>query len=54
MIIVVRESDRKILARYEAWATGAYEHAMADIDGNGHTYLREEITVMGDMVIYVR
>ena len=54
MIKVVRRSDNMILGTYEAWATGAYENAIADIDREGFTYLSEEITFMGDMIIWVK
>lgn len=54
MIIVARKNDGAIIARYEAWATGAYENALADIDRDGFCYLSEEITMMGDMVIWVQ
>lgn len=54
MILVVRKTDNAIIACYEAWATGAYEQALADIDRDGLVYLREEITIMGNMVIYVQ
>ena len=54
MIIVARKSDKVIIARYEAWATGAYENALADIDREGFRYLSEEITMMGDMIIWVQ
>lgn len=54
MIYVVRENDHMILNRYEAWASGAYEKALEDIGTSGYRYIREEITFMGDMVIWVR
>lgn len=53
MIIVARISDRKILSRYEAWDTNAYDNAIDDIRGNGYAYVKEEITMMGDMIIWV-
>jgi len=54
MIIVAKKVDGAIIARYEAWATGAYENALADIDRDGFRYLSEEITFMGDMIIWVQ
>ncbi|MBR0411520.1 MAG: hypothetical protein IJI25_11080 [Eubacterium sp.] len=54
MIMVVRKADNAVIARYEAWATGAYENALADIDRDGFKYLNEEITMMGNMVIWVQ
>lgn len=54
MIIVVRKADKKILTRYEAWAVNAYQTALDDIRGNGYQYDSEEITMMGDMIIWVR
>lgn len=53
MIIVVRKSDNAVIARYEAWAAGAYGNALADIDREGFRYLGEEITMTGNMVIWV-
>jgi len=53
MIIVARKVDGKILSKYEAWARGAYENALEDLTGNGYKYLSEEITFMGDMIIWV-
>lgn len=54
MIIVARISDNKILSRYEAWEMNSYDNALQDIKGNGYEYVREEITMMGDMVIWVK
>ena len=54
MIIVAKKADGAIIARYEAWATSAYENALADIDRDGFRYLSEEITFMGDMIIWVQ
>ena len=54
MIFIVRMDDNKILSRYEAWAQDAYETAIGDVKRNGYEYVREEITFMGDMVIWVK
>lgn len=54
MIIVVREKDQKILSKYEAWDSNAYDNAIEDIAGNGYKYDREEITMMGNMIIWVK
>lgn len=54
MIIIVRKSDNRILSRYEAWELNAYENAVHDVETNGYTYISEEITMMGDMVIWVK
>ena len=54
MIIIVRKSDNKILSKYEALELNAYENAVHDVEANGYTYISEEITMMGDMVIWVR
>ena len=54
MIIVAKKIDGSVIARYEAWATGAYENALADIDRDGFHYLSEEITMMGNMIIWVQ
>ena len=44
----------QILSKYEAWAEGAYETAVGDVRRNGYEYINEEITFMGDMVIWVK
>ena len=54
MILVVRKSDDKVLSRYEAWDPNAYTNAMDDIKGNGLEYIGEEITLMGNMIIWVK
>lgn len=54
MIIIVRMNDNKILSRYEAWEVDAYENAIGDVRRNGYEYVKEEITFMGDMVIWVK
>lgn len=54
MILVVRISDEKILSRYEAWELNSYSNALQDIKGNGYEYIKEEITMMGDMIIWVQ
>ena len=54
MIMVVRMKDNKILSRYEAWEINSYKNAIDDIKGNGYEYVKEEITFMGDMVIWVK
>lgn len=54
MIKVVRISDNKILSTYDAWVLTSYSDALKDIEGNGYKYIREEITFMGDMIIWVK
>lgn len=54
MIKVVRTSDNKILTTYDAWAENAYNHALDYIWCNGYEYIREQITMMGDMIIWVK
>jgi len=54
MLLVVRESDGKILSRYEAWQRGVYETARHDIEANGFEHIREEITLLGNLVMYVK
>lgn len=53
MILVVRTSDKKILSRYEAWAQGAQTEALKFIQDNGYKVVSDEITLMGDMIIWV-
>lgn len=53
MILIVRENDKIILGKYEAWASGSYEEALKEIERSGHKYIREEITFSGNMVIWV-
>ena len=54
MILIVRKNDNKILSKYEAWAKDAYETAVGDVRRNGYEYINEEITFMGNMVIWVK
>lgn len=54
MIKIVRMSDNKILSTYDAWVLNSYASALDDIRGNGYCYVDEEITFMGDMIIWVK
>ena len=54
MIKVARIRDNKILTTYDAWEANAYRNALDDIRGNGYEYVQEEITMMGDMIIWVK
>lgn len=53
MILVARKSDKKVLSKYEAWDLNSYPNALGDIERNGYKYISEEITMMGNMIIWV-
>ena len=54
MLLVVRESDKIILNRWDAWQSNCMELADEFIEENGLEFVRSEITFMGDMVYWVR
>lgn len=54
MCYVVRESDELILYRIDAWAMDSYGKALKWAKVNGHEVLRDEITLLGDMIIWVK
>ena len=53
MVYVVRKSDKKILFREDAWAYHSVEAAYTYVAMQGLETVDEEITAMGDMVIWV-
>lgn len=52
-MIYVVNADEKILFRVDAWYIDSEVKANAWIRENGYTPIREEITFMGDKVIWV-
>ena len=53
MVIVALKETGRILNRFEAWATNSVETACRWAVENGYKLLGDEITLMGDMVIWV-
>ena len=53
MIYVVEKTTGKILYRADAWELGAPERLARQALANGYTHIKEVITPMGDMVIWV-
>lgn len=53
MIIVAKKEDGIILNRFEAWAMNAEQTARHWIKEAGLVLLDIEITMMGDMVMWV-
>lgn len=54
MIKIVRISDNMILSTYDAWQLNSYSNAHKDIEANGYELVNEEITFMGDMIMWVK
>lgn len=53
MLLVVRKSDGFIIERLEAWLIDAEERAYKAIAENGYKAIEEEITFLGDKIIWV-
>ena len=53
MIFVVDKESGRIHERFEAWAIDAEKTARANIREHGLVLLDVEITMMGDMVMWV-
>lgn len=53
MVYVVEKTTGKILYRADAWELGAPERLARKALANGYTHIKEVITPMGDMVIWV-
>lgn len=53
MVMVVREKTNEILYRGEAWEIGSVDKAINWAVENGYTPFKDEITAMGNMIIYV-
>lgn len=54
MVFVVEESSKKILFRVDAWEKNSVATARKWVKDNGYTSLGDEITMNGDMVIWVK
>ena len=54
MVYVVNENTKEVLFKIDAWVGGAEGIASEWAYNKGYTCIREEITMMGDMVIWVR
>ena len=54
MLYVVRESDKKILWKDDAWDCECMNKANDFITYKGYFKVRREVTFNGDMVIYVK
>lgn len=54
MLLVVREVDRIILAKYDAWRSDCVDCANYYVEQNGLVVVDKEITWMGDMIWWVR
>ena len=54
MIYVVNKETNMVLAKFEAWTEDAMDKAARYVAKAGVEYLDQEITFMGDMVIWVR
>lgn len=54
MVLVVELETDKVLARFEAWEENSIDNAIQWAEENGYKLVIDEITPMGNMVIYVR
>lgn len=54
MVLVVELLSKKILARFEAWEEDSIDNAIKWAKDNGYKPMKDEITPMGDMVIWVK
>ncbi|MBR5865711.1 MAG: hypothetical protein IKY89_05510 [Alistipes sp.] len=52
MVILADIQTKEILGKYEAWAADAVETAQQDAEKLGRI-VKDEITLMGDMIIWV-
>ena len=53
MIYLVEMDTNKIIGRCDAWLAGGEERLIQKAEELGYTVVNEEITMMGNMVIYV-
>ncbi len=53
MVFVVNKADNKILNRIDAWIDGAVQEMRDWCKKKGWIIVDDEITFMGDMVIWV-
>ncbi len=54
MLLVVREDTREILGKWDAWWIDCEEQADKLIADGNWTVVKEEITFMGNKVVWVR
>ena len=54
MLYIVDRDTEKILAKWDAWYAHAFEEATEFIVKENLEFLDLEITLMGDMVLWVR
>ena len=54
MCYVVLESTKEILFRIDAWEIRSVDKAIEWAETNGYEIVRDEITLMGDMVLWVK
>ena len=53
MIYVVNVTNREIVNHCDAWELGGEDRMIKETRADGWTVVRDEITFMGDMVIWV-
>ena len=53
MVFVVNKKTDEILNKCDAWLIGAEDKMIGWAKENGYTPISSEITLMGDMVIWV-
>ena len=54
MVYVVNEVTQEVLFKVDAWTIGAESIACKWAKDNGYSYIRDYITMSGNMVILVR
>lgn len=54
MVMVVRASDERVLYRGEAWELNSIEKALSWATSNGYEPYEDELTIMGNMIIWVK
>lgn len=53
MLLVVDQSLNEVLFRVDAWQADCMEQADKFINDNGYLFMKQEITVTGNMVLWV-
>lgn len=53
MLFIVKRETNEILFRVDAWISDCIDRAAKFIAENGLEYQEQEITMMGDMVMWV-
>lgn len=54
MCYVVLEATKEILFRIDAWELHSVDKAIGWAEANGYKIVKDEITLMGDMVLWVK